>query len=67
MGRFKIEEIKGLEIELEGLESDLELERKFKDPILKKVGLNCEMNNLLTRSKPYFNQKPNSVCVIMHY
>ena len=31
--RFKIEEIKGLEIELK----ELEFERKFKEPILKKT------------------------------
>ena len=38
MVRFKIEEIKG---------SELELEQNFKEPILKKLGLNYQMNNIL--------------------
>lgn len=37
MARFNIEETKGKEIELKGLESEPELEQKFKGPILKKT------------------------------
>ena len=47
MVRLKIEEIKGLEIELREIGSKLELERTFKELILKEIGLNCEMNNFL--------------------
>ena len=49
---FKIEEIKKLQIELKELESELELEIKFKELIFKKPGLNCEVNNVLA-SKTY--------------
>ena len=52
MARFKIEEVKELEAELNRLQSVLELELKFKEPILKKLGLNCEMSNILV-SKSY--------------
>ena len=50
---FKIEEIKKLQIELKELESELELEIKFKELIFKKPGLNCEVNNVLA-SKTYY-------------
>ena len=53
MSRFKIEEIKELEAELKGLESELELELRFKELIFKVLGLNCEMNNFLV-SKSYY-------------
>ena len=52
MARFKIEEVKELEAELNRLQSVLELELKFKEPIFKKLGLNCEMSNILV-SKSY--------------
>ena len=44
---LKIEEIKELEAELKEPESELELELKFKEPILEKIGVNCKMNNIL--------------------
>ena len=50
---FEIEEIKKLQIELKELESELELEIKFKELIFKKLGLNCEVNNVLA-SKTYY-------------
>ena len=50
---FKIEETKKSEIELKELESQLELEIKFKELIFKKLGLNCEGNNVLV-SKTYY-------------
>ena len=40
MARFKIEEIKELEIELKELESKLRPELKFKELIFKVLGLN---------------------------
>ena len=42
MARFKIEEIKELEIELNKLEPKLNPELKFKELIFKIAGLDCE-------------------------
>ena len=44
MVRFKIEEIKG---------SELALEQNLKEPILKKLGLNHQMNNILILKSYY--------------
>ena len=54
---FKIEETKKSEIELKELESQLELEIKFKELIFKKLGLNCEVNKVLVSKTYYWKQK----------
>ena len=55
MARFKTEQIKGLEMELKELESELELELKYEESIFKNRGLNCEMNNIQV-SKSYYSK-----------